>query len=73
MLLTEGNLNSVNRVFSYPNAFPKGRIIDDTSYPDHSMFPIQCHKNWKGFYPDAEEELPSNLFTSKEPNVKISV
>ena len=32
----EGHLKAVKRILAYLNTFPKGRVIVDTTYPDHS-------------------------------------
>ena len=53
-------------------AFPKGRIVVDTSYPDHSLYPIEDHPNWKDFYPEADEEIPNDLPTPKGPKVRMT-
>jgi hypothetical protein len=45
MLPREGHLKAVNRILSYLKTFPKGRVIIDTSYPDHSMYPDEDHSN----------------------------
>jgi hypothetical protein len=37
MLPREGYLKTDKRVLAYFKTFPKGRVIIDTSYPDHSM------------------------------------
>jgi hypothetical protein len=55
MLPREEDLQVVTRRLSYLNTFPKDRAIIDTSYPDHSMYPIEDHSNWIEFYPDAGE------------------
>ena len=73
MLPREGHLKAVKMTLSYLKTFPKGRIIVDTSYPDHSVYPIEDHLNWKEFYPDAEEEIPNDLPTSKVPKVRMPV
>jgi hypothetical protein len=49
------------RTLAFLNTFPKGRIIVDTTYPNHSTYPIENHLNWKEFYSDSEEEIPSVL------------
>ena len=54
-------------------AFPKGRIIVDTSYPDHSIYAIEDHPNWKDSYPEAEEEIPNDLPSQKGPKVRMIV
>jgi hypothetical protein len=45
MLPREGHLKAVKRILSYLKTFPKGpkgRVIIDTSYPDHLTFCIPC-------------------------------
>jgi hypothetical protein len=37
MLPREGHLKAVKRILSYLKTFPKGRVIIDNSYPDHSV------------------------------------
>jgi hypothetical protein len=41
MLPREGHLKAVKRILSYLKTFPKGRVIIDTSYPDHSVHPVE--------------------------------
>jgi hypothetical protein len=71
MLPREGHLKEVKRILSYLKTFPKGRIIIDTSYPDHSVYPVEDHSNWMefypDFYPDASEEIPKDLPPEKGP------
>ena len=69
----EGHLKAVKRILAYLKTFPKGRIIIDTSYPNHSEYPVEDHSNWKDFYPDAEEETPNDLPMSKGPKVRMTV
>ena len=57
----EGHLKAVKRIPAYLKTFPKGRIIVDTTYPDHSIYPVEEQPHWKDFYPDAEEEIPNDL------------
>jgi hypothetical protein len=64
MLPREGNLQAVNRIFSYLKTFPKGIAIIDTSYPDHPVYPVEDHSNRMEFYPDAEE-IPKDLHPEK--------
>jgi hypothetical protein len=45
MLPREGHLEAVNRILSYLKTFSKGRVIIDTSYPDHSMYAVEDHSN----------------------------
>jgi hypothetical protein len=58
---------------SYLKTFPKGRVIIDTSYPDHSVYPVEYHSNWMEFYPDACEEIPKDLPPEKGPRVRMTV
>ncbi len=69
----EGHLKAVKRILAYLKTFPKGRVIVDTTYPDHSIYPVEDHPNWKDFYPDAEEEIPNDLPVSKGPKVRMTV
>jgi hypothetical protein len=73
MLPREGHLKAVKRIFSYLKTFPKGRVIIDTSYPDHSVYPVEDHSNWMEFYPDASEEIPKDLPLEKGPRVRMTV
>jgi hypothetical protein len=50
---------------SYLKTFPKGRVIIDTTYPDHSMSPVEDHSNRMEFYPDSGEETPKDLLLLK--------
>jgi hypothetical protein len=69
----EGHLKAVKRILSYLKTFPKGRIIIDTSYPDHYVYPVEDHSNWMQFYPDAGEEIPKDLPPEKGPRVRMTV
>ena len=43
------------------------------SYPDHSIYHIEDHPNWKDFYPDAEKEIPNDIPMSKGPKIRMTV
>jgi hypothetical protein len=73
MLPIEGHLNAVKRILSYLKTFSKRRVIIDTSYPDHSVYPVEDHSNWMEFYPDASEVIPNDLPPKKGPRVRMSV
>jgi hypothetical protein len=73
MLSREGHHKAVKRILSYLKTFPKGRVIIDTSYPGHSMYPVQDHSNWVEFYPDASEEIPKDLPPKKGPRLRMTV
>ena len=71
----EGHLSGMIRLCGYLQKFPKGKIIIDPNYPDHSLFPTPVCDNWKEFYPDAEEMLPPKGQTPdpKGPQVRMTV
>jgi hypothetical protein len=73
MLPREGHLKAIKRILSYLKIFPRGREIIDTSYPDHSMYPVEDHPNWMEFYPDASEEIPKDLPPEKGTRVRMTV
>jgi hypothetical protein len=73
MLPREGHLKAVKRILSYLKTFSKGRVIIDTSYPDHSVYPVEDHSNWVEFYPDASKEIPKDLPCEKGPRVRMTV
>jgi hypothetical protein len=56
-----GHLTAMKRIFGYLKKFDKGRLIIDKSFPDHSKYSTNDFDNWTEFYPDATEELPSNM------------
>jgi hypothetical protein len=45
MLPREVHLKAVKRILSYLKTFQKGRVTIDTSYPDHSVYPVEDHSN----------------------------
>jgi hypothetical protein len=53
--------------------FPKGRVIIDISYPDHSMYPVEDHSKWIKYYPVAAEEIPKDLPPEKGTRVRMTV
>jgi hypothetical protein len=73
MLPREGHLKAVKRILSYLKTFPKERIIIDTSYPDHSVYPVEDHSNWMEFYPDTSEEIPKDLPPEQRPRFRMIV
>jgi hypothetical protein len=73
MLNREGHLKAVKRILSYLKIFSKERVIIDTSYHDHSMYPVEEHSNRMEFYPDASEEIPKDLPPEKGPWVRMTV
>jgi hypothetical protein len=73
MLPREGHLKAVKRILSYLKKFPKGRVIIDISYPDHSIYPVENHSNWVEFYSDSIEEILKDLPPEKGPRVRMTV
>ena len=54
----QGHLTGIIRVFGYLKKMPKGSIMIDPKYPDHSQFDVADYDQWKEFYPDVEEMIP---------------
>jgi hypothetical protein len=73
MLPRERHLKAVKRILSYIKKFLKGRDINDTSYPDHSVYPVEDCSNWMEFYPDSGKEIPKDLPPEKGPRVRMTV
>jgi hypothetical protein len=73
ILPREGHLKAVKRILSYLKTFPKGRVIIDTSYPDHSVYPVEDYSNWMEFYPDDSEDIPKDLPPEKGPRARVTV
>jgi hypothetical protein len=73
MLPREGHLKAVKRILFYLKTFPKARVIIDTSYPDHYVYPVEDHSNRMKFYPDAGEEIPKDLSPEKGPRIRMKV
>jgi hypothetical protein len=73
MLPREGHLKVVKTILSYLKTFPKGGVIIDISYTDHSVYPVEDYSNWMEFYPDASEEIPKDLPPEKGPRVRMTV
>jgi hypothetical protein len=67
-----GHLPAVKQILGYLKVYMKGRIIFDTSYIDHSKYPVEDHPNWGEFYPNACEEIPPNLPIQKGRPVRIT-
>jgi hypothetical protein len=73
ILPREGHLKAVKRILFYLKTFPKWRIIVETSYPDHSMYPVEDHSNRMEFYPYDGEETPKDLPPEKGPRGRMTV
>jgi hypothetical protein len=73
MLPRGRHLKAFKRILSYLMTLPKGIVIIDTSYPDHSMYPVEDHSNWVEFFPDSGEEITMDLPPEKGSRVKMTV
>jgi hypothetical protein len=73
ILPREGHFKAVKRILSYLKTFPKRRVIIDTSYPDHSVYPVEDNSNCMEFYPYTGEEIPKDLPPEKGPRVRMTV
>jgi hypothetical protein len=73
MLPREGHLKAVKRILYYLKTFPKGRVIIDTSYPDHSEYPVKDNSNRMEFYLDTGEEIPNDVRPEKGPRIRMTV
>jgi hypothetical protein len=69
----EGHLKAVKSILACLKTFPKGRVIVNISFPNHSEYLVDDLPNWKDFYPDAEEEIPNDLPMSKGLKVRVSL
>jgi hypothetical protein len=66
-------MKTVKRILAYLKTFPNGRVIVDTTYPGHSIYPAEDHPNWRDFYLDAEKEISYDLPMSKGSKVRMTV
>jgi hypothetical protein len=69
----ENHLKAAKRILCYLKQFHKGRILFDTSYPDHSKYVTESHHTWGEFYPDAMEELPYDMPIPKGKAVRLTI
>ena len=67
----EGHLKTMLRVFRYLKHHMKQQILCDIEEPDFSDVKV-VEQNWLELYPDAREELPSDMPVPKGREVKIS-
>jgi hypothetical protein len=48
ILPRKGHLKASKRILSYLKTFLKEKVIIETSYPDHSVYPVEDHSNFGG-------------------------
>jgi hypothetical protein len=73
VLIREGYRKELKRILSNIKTFHRGRVIINTPYPEHSMYPSEDHLNLAGFYPDNGEGIPRDLPPKKVPRVRMIV
>jgi hypothetical protein len=73
MLPRKRHLKAGKRILSYLKTFPKGRVIIDTSYPHHSVYPVEDHSNRMEFYPDSGQKITKVLPPEKGQRVRMTV
>lgn len=66
----QGHLHAMKRVFGYLKKRPKGRLLRDTSYPDHSKYDVK--HGWEELNPDAEEEMSDKMPVPKRKPARIT-
>jgi hypothetical protein len=66
MLPREGHIKAVTRILSYLKTFPKGRVIIDTSYPDHSVYPVEDHSKRVEFYPEKGPRVRMTVYVDAD-------
>ena len=69
----EGHFKAAVRILGYLKSTPKGTILLDNSYPDHSQYKTELKHDWQEFYPDAEEEIPHDMLTPKGKKARLTV
>ena len=57
----EGHMQAMYRIFGYLRVLPKGKILIDVSQPAiRETVEVSKDQDWIEFYPDAEENTPSD-------------
>ena len=67
----EEHLKAAFRILSYVKTFPKGRILFDTKYPNANSIDGDDY-DWKEFYLDAEEDIPTDMVDPRGKPVRIT-
>lgn len=47
------------RVFGYLKKYLKGKILINLNYPNHDNYITETYDNWKEFYLEAKEDVPT--------------
>ena len=61
------------RVFGYLDAHPEGRIVIDPNFHDRSSYTSAKLENWEELYPDAQEDVPTDIPVPKGKEIRITV
>ena len=69
----EGHLTASKRILGYLKSSAKGKLLFDTSFPDHSQYKTEDHANWDEMYPDAEEDIPMDAPKPKGTPIRLTI
>ena len=69
----EGHLKHAKKILGYVKFYEQGKIIFDTSCPNHSKYAMEDHDNWGKFYPDATKDIPHDIPSPKGKSVRLTV
>ena len=71
----KGNLKGALRILGYLKKVTKlkPRLLVNPELPKHEQYPTEDHGTWEDFYPDALEELTSDMPESKGKEIKITI
>jgi len=69
----EGHLKAITRLFGYLKRFTKGKIVIDQYQLNLSAVRYADASEWTQFYPDAQEDIPSNMPKPKGLPAHITV
>ena len=70
-----GHMKGVIRIVGYLKkvASLKPRLLVNPSSPRHEKYPSQDHGTWEEFYPEAIEEIPPDMPTSRGKEMKVTI
>ncbi|MCY7390403.1 MAG: Ty1/Copia family ribonuclease HI, partial [Leptolyngbyaceae cyanobacterium CAN_BIN12] len=68
----KGHLEAAKRLFGYLKSCSQGQQLIDPTHRDMSEFKTALY-SWTEFYPDATEEIPSDLPIPRGPPVQLTV
>ena len=69
----EGHLTNAKRILGYLKLSAKGKLLFDTSFPDHSQYNVEDHTSWDEMYPNAVEDLPPEAPKPKGKPVRLTI